>query len=119
MRLTSILAVTVLLVAVATAPAQFKKKEKDDGTRTLTGQVLDPGDAPLEKAVVYLKNKGNLQVRTYNTREDGAFHFSGLNPNIDYEVWAVHEGGQSAARTLSSFDGRKQVSLNLKIERKK
>src|SRR5258706_8648323 len=118
MRLTSILAVAVLLVAVTAAPAQFKKKEKDDGTRTLTGQVLDPGDSPLEKAVVYLKNKGNLQVRTYNTREDGAFHFSGLNPNIDYELWAVHEGGQSATRTLSSFDGRKQVSLNLKVEHK-
>lgn len=119
MRLTSKLLVAVLLVAVAAAPAQFKKKEKDDGTRTLTGQVLDPADAPLEKAVVYLKNKGNLQVRTYNTRADGAFHFSGLSPNIDYEAWAVHEDGQSPTRTLSSFDGRKQVSLNLKIERKK
>ena len=119
MRLTSLFAVAVLLVAVTVAPAQFKKKEKDDGTRTLTGQVLDPGDAPLEKAVVYLKNKGNLQVRTYNTRDDGAFHFSGLSPNIDYEVWAVHDGGQSPTRTVSSFDGRKQVSLNLKVERKK
>ena len=108
-------------MAVTAAPAQFnrEKKEKDDGTRTLTGQVLDPGDATLEKAVVYLKNKGNLQVRTYNTREDGAYHFSGLSPNIDYEVWAVHEKGQSPTRTLSSFDGRKQVSLNLKIEKKK
>lgn len=119
MRLTSILAVAVLMVAVAVAPAQFKKKEKDDGTRTLTGQVLDQGDAPMQKAVVYLKNKGNLQVRTYNTREDGAYHFSGLSPNVDYEVRAVHEGGESSTRTLSSFDGRKQVSLNLKIEPKK
>lgn len=113
------------LVAVLSASAQAKfpnnpdKKQKDDGTRNLTGQVLDPSEAPLEKAVVYLKNKGNLQVRTFITPKDGSYHFSGLSRNVDYEIRAEFEGASSATRTISSFDGRKDVQLFLKIEPKK
>ena len=116
-----------LLMASVFASAQAKfppdnpntKKPKDDGTRNLTGQVLDPAEAPLEKAVVYLKNKGNLQVRTFITPKDGGYHFTGLSKNVDYEIHAEFEGASSATRTISSFDGRKDVQLFLKIEPKK
>ena len=111
--------IAVLLLVAATAASAQGKKNKEDQTRSLRGQVLDAGDNPLEKAVVYLKNKGNFQVRTFITPQDGAFHFSGLSPNVDYELHAEHEGVLSATRTLSSFDSRKQVTLNLKIEHKK
>ena len=69
--------------AQATYPNNQEKKPKDDGTRNLTGQVLAPSEAPLEKAVVYLKNKGNLQVRTFITAKDGSYHFSGLSRNVE------------------------------------
>ena len=105
--------------AQATYPNNRDKKEKDDGTRNLTGQVLDPGEAPLAKAVVYLKNKASLQVRTFITPQDGSYHFTGLSRNVDYEIHAEFEGASSPTRTISSFDGRKEVKLFLKIEPKK
>jgi len=49
----------------------------------------------------------------------GSYRFSGLDPNADYEVHAEKDGAKSPTRTVSSFDGRKEIDLNLKIDRKK
>jgi hypothetical protein len=117
-RLSIALALLALLLGVTSA-ASAQKKDKDDQTRSLHGLVGDVGDNPLEKAVVYLKNTRTLQVRTFITPADGNYHFYGLSPNVDYEVRAEHNGVSSPTRTLSSFDGRRQVYLNLKIEAKK
>jgi hypothetical protein len=38
---------------------------------------------------------------------------------VDYEVHAELEGAKSQVKTVSSFDSRKEITLNLKIERKK
>ena len=43
----------------------------------------------------------------------------GLDPNADYELHAEKEGAKSATRTVSSFDSRKDIVLNLKIDKKK
>ena len=112
----SVLAAILLLAG----PARAQRNKKDDqNLRALHGQVLDADENILEKAVVYLKNTRNLQVRTFITPKDGYYHFHGLSPNVDYEVHAEYNGASSPTRTLSSFDGRKEVSLNLKIENKK
>ncbi len=108
----------VLVLAVA-APAWSQKKKEDQNVRALHGQVVDAGDNLLEKAVVYLKNTRTLEVRTFITPKDGNYHFHGLNPNVDYEVRAESAGLASPTRTLSSFDSRKEVYLNLKVENKK
>ena len=44
---------------------------------------------------------------------------SGLDPNVDYEIYAEKEGAKSATRTVSSFDSRKDINLDLRIEKKK
>jgi hypothetical protein len=59
-----------------------------------------------------------LAIKTYISEPDGTFRFSGLAPNIDYEVYAEHEGGRSDVKTLSGFDSRRQVSVTLKIKGK-
>ncbi len=105
----------VLLIAAARSEAA----KGDQNVRSLTGQVIDNGDAALEKAVVYLKNKRSLQVRTFITGADGSYHFNGLDPNVDYEVRAQYQGASSPTRTLSAFDNRKDVSLNLRVDTKK
>jgi len=76
------------------------------------------GSKPLQKAIVYLKNTKTLAIKTYISEADGAFRFSGLAPNIDYEVYAEHEGGRSDAKTLSGFDSRREVNVTLKIKGK-
>src|SRR5690349_21724650 len=114
--------IPVLLAFAASAAAQIgkapnkpvfsglpEKTEKTGNVRMLHGQILDPADNPVEKAVVYLKDKRSLRIMTFITTRDGSYRFNGLNLNQDYELRAEHEGVFSSTRTLSSLDGRKDV----------
>jgi hypothetical protein len=120
-RLTAVAAIllafgTLLAVPTAGATALFQRGQGE--ARTLVGHVLDDREQPLQKAIVYLKNTKNLAIKTYISEPDGTFRFSGLAPNIDYEVYAEHEGGRSDVKTLSGFDSRRQVNVTLKIKGK-
>lgn len=119
-RFTAIAAVLLAagaLLAVPTAGAMaFFQRGGQGEARTLVGHVLDDREQPLQKAIVYLKNTKNLAIKTYISEPDGTFRFSGLAPNIDYEVYAEHEGARSDTKTLSGFDSRKQVNMTLKIK---
>jgi hypothetical protein len=106
------------LLAVPTAGAKAVFQRGQGEARMLVGHVLDDREQPLQKAIVYLKNTKNLAIKTYISEPDGTFRFSGLAPNIDYEVYAEHEGARSDTKTLSGFDSRRQVSVTLKIKGK-
>jgi len=93
-------------------------RPKGDNTRLLTGRVLDHADNPLPDAVVYLTNTRTRTVKTYIVSTDGAYRFPSLQPNVDYEVYAQHKGRKSDTKTVSQFDDRPQVSINLKIDTK-
>ena len=105
------------LVPAAPAP-QFGNRPKGDNTRLLTGKVLDHADSPLPNAVVYLTNTRTRTVKTYIVSQDGSYRFPSLQPNIDYEVYAQYNGRKSDNKTVSQFDDRPQVSINLKIDTK-
>ena len=106
-------------LAIAAPVFAADKKDKDESaTRTVQGVVTDSSEAPIDGAVVQLKDTKSLQIRSYITKTGGQYQFHGLNPNVDYELKADHNGAASNSRTLSSFDGRKQAVMNLKIEKK-
>jgi hypothetical protein len=65
-----------------------------------------------------LKNTKTLQIRSFITRDSGAYYFHGLNTDVDYELRADFDGASSKTRTLSSFDTRKEPVVNLKLESK-
>jgi carboxypeptidase family protein len=118
-----IVAIAGLLLAlsavfVAPPPPQFGRAPKGDNTRLLTGKVLDHGDSPLPNAVVYLTNSRTRAVKTYIVGPDGGYRFPSLQPSIDYEVYAQFQGRKSQTKTVSQFDDRQQVSINLKIDTK-
>jgi hypothetical protein len=92
---------------------------KNSKLRLLHGEVMDLAGKPLEKAVVYLKDKKTQKVLTVTTGKDGLFHFGELNPNQDYELKAEQSGIVSTTHLLSMLDGRKDVTLNIRIEPKK
>jgi carboxypeptidase family protein len=110
-------AAALLAVPTAGATALFQRGGQNEA-RTLTGRVVDDREQPLQKAIVYLKNTKNLAIKTYISEPDGTFRFSGLATNIDYEVYAEHDGARSDTKTLSGFDSRRQVSMTLKIKGK-
>jgi hypothetical protein len=111
-------AVTVacaLLVALgAVSSASPDKKDKTVG-RLLFGKVLDPQDNPLPDAIVYLTNTRTRSVKTYIVGPDGTYRFPALSTAIDYEVYAQYQGHKSDTKSVSQFDDRSQVYLDLKV----
>jgi hypothetical protein len=118
MRRLFTLLLSVLILAAAPAAFGQGKKKGEDQTRSVQGSVTSADDAIVNGAVVQLKNTKTLQIRSFITRENGAYYFHGLSPDVDYELKADHEGASSGTKTLSSFDNRKEAIINLKLNRK-
>jgi|SRR5579862_6443648 len=119
-RTNSPLSILLLMAVCAVLLAGQKKKDKEEdaGTRSLQGLVTDAQEQPLVGAVVQLKDMRTLQVRSYLTKEDGTYRFSGLKTDIDYQVKADFGGLTSGSKTISVFDSRKVATINLKVEKK-
>jgi Carboxypeptidase regulatory-like domain len=101
--------------ALALVPATAAYADEPQA-RSLQGQVMNAQEAPLADAIVYLKNTKTLAVKTFIAGKDGSYRFNALSPNIDYEVYAEHNGRRSDTKTLSSFDSRKSATINLKVK---
>jgi len=113
-----LVAIAALCWCVQLGMAQDAKHEAQ--LRTVRGVVVDKAsESPIPSAVVFLKNTRTNAVRSYIADDEGNYRFSGLDPNVDYEVHAEKDGAKSAARTVSSFDSKKEIVLPLKIEKKK
>lgn len=106
-----------LLLCVGQSAAQGSKKETQ--LRSVRGLVTDKSDKPIQNSVVFLKNLRTNVVLSRFTDEQGTYRFSGLDPNVDYEIHAEAGDQKSATRTVTSLDSRKEITLNLKVDRKK
>lgn len=100
-------------------PAAAQDKKSDAELRTIRGTVLDQDENPKPSGVVYLLNTKTQAIKTYIADDTGNYRFSGLDPNVDYEVHAESGDMMSATRTISSFDSRRDVELVLKLSHKK
>lgn len=106
----------LLLISVA-AGAAPDKKDKASG-KLLFGKVLDPQDNPLPDAVVYVTNTRTRAIKTYIVGSDGTYRFPALSVAVDYEVYAQFKGRKSDTKSVSQFDDRPQVYINLKVDTK-
>jgi hypothetical protein len=111
-------ALVILLAGVVLASLPSAAKDKGDAGRLLTGNVTDKQEAPLPSAVVYLANTRTRAVKTFIVGQDGSYRFPALSPNVDYEVYAQYQGHKSDTKTVSQFDSRSQVNINLRIDTK-
>lgn len=105
----------LLFILGAAANATPDKKDKSVG-RLLFGKVLDPQDNPLPDAVVYITNTRSRAVKTYIVGPDGTYRFPSLSTAVDYEVYAQYKGHKSETKSVSQFDDRSQVYIDLKID---
>jgi Carboxypeptidase regulatory-like domain len=117
-RLCPFLIGLALIVFATTVVAQQDPK-REAQLRTVHGLVTDKSETPMASAVVFLKNTRSNAVRSYISDDGGNYRFSGLDPNADYEIHAEKDGAKSPTRTVSSFDSKKELVLNLKIDKKK
>jgi hypothetical protein len=109
----SLIAAALVLVVPVLANAAPDKKDKQQG-RLLFGKVLDQQDNPVVNAIVYLTNSRTHAVKTYIVGPDGTYRFPGLS-TVDYEVYAQYNGRKSDTKSVSQFDDRSQVYIDLKI----
>jgi Carboxypeptidase regulatory-like domain len=80
--------------------------------RSIIGTVTEQGK-PVAGAVVHLKSKETLSVRTYLTTEHGNYKFRNLRPNADYSVWATLQGKRSDIKRLGKFDRKADRKIDL------
>jgi len=118
MKKICVVAMMLLLVSLTSAEP-YKDKDKTPSTgRVLIGKVLDRQDNPVPNAVVYLTNMRTRAVKTYIVGEEGDYRFPALSSGVDYEVFAEWNGHKSDTKTVSQFDNRPQVYINLKVDTK-
>src|SRR5579871_926376 len=85
--------------------------------RTVQGRILDKDGAAMKGATVFLKDEHSLAVRTFIAADDGTYRFGQLSPNSDYQLWAESDGRKSGVKSISSFDSKAQVTMDLKIDK--
>jgi len=107
----------LLIIVLGSIAVSFAGDKKGDPSRSITGVVVDSAEKPISGAVVYRKNMKTLEVKSYFTDDKGAFRFTGLNPNVDFEVYAEFQGKRSTTKTFSTFDGHKEIQYTLKIDK--
>ena len=110
----------LLLTLAIAAGAQDKAQDKKNAQlKTVHGTVMDGKDNFQASAVVYLKNLKSQAIKTYIADEAGKYRFSGLDPNVDYEIHAEKGDMISGNRNISSFDSRKDLEMTLKVDKKR
>jgi hypothetical protein len=113
----ALVAAAACAIMLSSAPADAAKKNENATIRTVQGVVRNAQDEAVNGAVVQLKNTKTLQIRSFITRDNGAYYFHGLSTDVDYELRADFNGVTSGAKTLSSFDSRKTAVMNLKLKK--
>jgi hypothetical protein len=103
--------------AQETKPETRKEKREAATERVVEGIVSDPDGKFIDGAVVILKDMRTLAVRSFYTQKNGAYHFSGLKLDNDYEIEAKFNDMNSGWKRLSIFDTRKVPVINLKLEK--
>jgi protocatechuate 3,4-dioxygenase beta subunit len=112
-----LLPLLALLIAIALPIALHAQKESP--VRTVHGQVVDKDGNVLQNAVVQLRNLKTQSIRSYISDENGEYRFSGLDPNIDYEIHAESTDMTSTPHKITSFDTRKEIDLTIRVDKKK
>ena len=119
-RPTRAVAMSVIVAALfggALLGQKADKNKSDTNTRGVQGVVSDDAKAPVSGAVVQLKDTRTLQIRSFITKPDGAYHFTGLSTNVDYELRADKDGKSSGTKRLDVFNTRKVAVIDLRLKK--
>lgn len=102
-----------------TAEAQlFPKTRRDTGPKpkNVHGVVQDLRGKTLPGARVFLKNMKTNVIRTLEADQTGEYKVYGLEPTVDYEIYAEFKGKTSDKKIVSSFLNREDNVLNFQLD---
>ncbi len=86
------------------------------GQKIVEGKVVGSSNKPQSGAIVYLRNTKTDDIKSFISTADGSYRFGQLSPDIDYEIWAEYQGRKSNTKTISSFDSKKLLDYQLKVD---
>lgn len=69
-------------------------------------------------AIVQIKDSKTLQVRSYIAQQNGKYQFWGLSNDVNYQLRAMAGGLTSKSKTVSVFNSRRKITLDLKLTQK-
>lgn len=109
--------VTCILAVLVLSGASVRAQRDRDRSqlRTVQGVVLDKNQNPIVNGIVYLRNKKTNNIRTHISDSQGHYQFTGLDPNVDFEIHAEYKKRKSSSHTISSYDDRRIFDVNLVI----
>lgn len=104
---------------VVSSPRKINPDAKESANqRSIDGVVQDADRMPVPKAIVQLKDMKTLSIRSFVAQADGSYHFAALKMDTDYELKATSGDLSSPVKRVSSFESRKNVTVNLQLEKK-
>lgn len=85
-------------------------------SRIVRGQVLDENNKPVRMAIVYLTQANTKKQWSVVTDKEGRYQFNDVNMKADYKIHAEWRRQKSRARSISQFDTRPLVTVNLRLK---
>jgi hypothetical protein len=102
----------LLLPLMAIAPLASAQGSQ----KVVQGKVVNSNNQPQAGAIVYLKNTKTTDIKSFISTANGSYRFGQLSPDVDYEIWAEYQGHKSSSKTVSSFDSKKLLDYQLKVD---
>lgn len=109
----------LLTLSIAVIPARAGQGSPGSELREVRGSTVEKGEKPIASAVIYLQDVNTLTVKTSISDDHGQYHFSGLDPSVDYKLHAEDNDQTSSMHTISTFNRRKEMVVMLKIDKNK
>jgi hypothetical protein len=88
---------------------------QNTAARSVEGKVYTQS-SPTSSAVVYLQDTKTNNIKSFISTQDGSYRFGQLSSDIDYQLWAEYKGKKSDRKTVSSFNSKKQLVIDLHIK---
>ena len=110
-----VLALPLAFAAPSTLSVPAAAQDRGPVNRTLQGKVEDKNGAPAKGAVVYLKDTRTSTIKSAVAEDDGSYRFVQLSQGTDYELWAKVGESRGPSKSISSFDSKPQLVINLKV----
>jgi hypothetical protein len=96
--------------------APFAAEAQNLGFRVVSGFVSDANANPVDGATVFLKDLKSKNIRSFTSVEKGHFRFASVNMSEDHELWAEKDGKKSAVKSISTWDARKEIEVELRLK---
>ena len=111
-----LLLVPALIWGLLSGEARPQGDEDAPRTKSIRGHVAGPDGKSQPGAKVFVRNVKNETTTILVTDEKGLFAIFGLEPALDYEVYAEYQQFRSRVLAISSMLRRYDNVLNFKLE---